>query len=271
MCPLLEIGVWQIPAYNFCALLAAMIGCALALPALLRTGLGLGRAIALLMIMTAAFLIGARLWNAAANPGNFQGALKWYSLRLAGLSFYGGVLGAGAALIIAARQWGLSPWAGLDAMTVPGGVAFCLARVGCFLNGCCAGRATSGPLGVVFPSKAGYQQALSEWLPFLSASRAVHPTQLYELTGAALGLPLVFWLVKSLRLRQGASFLLYAAWFSAVRLAVLPLRALTYPDIIKTVVYPLLYVIVILLGIAIVLRRERARLTPSEIERIKEG
>jgi phosphatidylglycerol:prolipoprotein diacylglycerol transferase len=102
----------------------------------------------------------------------------------------------GMALIIAARQWGLSPWAGLDAMTVPGGVAFCLARVGCFLNGCCAGRATSGPLGVVFPSKAGYQQALSEWLPFLSASRAVHPTQLYELTGAALGLPLVFWLVK---------------------------------------------------------------------------
>lgn len=192
MCPLLEIGCRQIPAYNFCALLAAMIGCALALPALLRTGLGLGRAIALLMIMTAAFLIGARLWNAAANPGNFQGALKWYSLRLAGLSFYGGVLGAGAALIIAARQWGLSPWAGLDAMTVPGGVAFCLARVGCFLNGCCAGRATSGPLGVVFPSKAGYQQALSEWLPFLSASRAVHPTQLYELTGAALGLPLVF-------------------------------------------------------------------------------
>ena len=45
MCPLLEIGCRQIPAYNFCALLAAMIGCALALPALLRTGLGLGRAI----------------------------------------------------------------------------------------------------------------------------------------------------------------------------------------------------------------------------------
>jgi hypothetical protein len=36
-------------------------------------GLGWGRAIALLMIMTAAFLIGARLWNAAANPGNYSG------------------------------------------------------------------------------------------------------------------------------------------------------------------------------------------------------
>jgi prolipoprotein diacylglyceryltransferase len=103
---------------------------------------------------------------------------------------------------------------------------------------------------------------LSEWMPFLSASRAVHPTQLYELAGAALGLPLVFWLVKRLHLQQGASFLLYTAWFSAVRLAVLPLRALTYPDIIKTVVYPLLYVIVILLGIAIVLRRARTKKQP---------
>lgn len=42
MYPLLEIGVWQIPAYNFCALLAAMIGCALALPALRGRGWGGG-------------------------------------------------------------------------------------------------------------------------------------------------------------------------------------------------------------------------------------
>ncbi|MGI6150544.1 MAG: prolipoprotein diacylglyceryl transferase [Christensenellales bacterium] len=257
MCPLVEIWGWQIPAYNLCALLAAITGCALALPALRRAGLGRGQSMALLLIMAAAFLIGARLWNMAANPGNYSSELKWYSLRLAGLSFYGGVLGAGMALIIAARQWGRSPWVCLDAMTVPGGVALCLARVGCFLNGCCAGRATFGPLGVEFPSKVGYQHALSEWMPFLFASRAVHPTQLYEMVGAALGLPLVFWLVRRLSLQQGAIFLLYAVWFSAVRLAVLPFRALTYPDVIKTVVYPLLYVIVILLGIAIVLRRER--------------
>jgi prolipoprotein diacylglyceryltransferase len=132
MCPLLEICSRQIPAYDLCALLAAIIGCALALPALRRAGLGRGQSIALLIVMAAAFLIGARLWNIAANPGNYLSELKWYSLRLAGLSFYGGALGAGMVLIIAAQQWGLSPWASLDAMTIPGGVAFCLARVGCF-------------------------------------------------------------------------------------------------------------------------------------------
>lgn len=268
MYPILEIGGWEIPAYDLCASLAAIAGSSLALPALRRTGLGRMRAIALLLIMAGAFLVGARLWNVAANPGNFQGALRWYSLRWAGLSFYGGVLGAGLTLVLALQRWNLSPWAGLDAMTVSGGVAFCLARVGCFLNGCCAGRATSGPFGVVFPSKGDYQQALREWLPFLSASRAVHPTQLYELAGAALALPLIFWLVKRLRLRQGAFFLLYSAWFSAVRLAVLPLRALTYPDVIKTIVYPLLYVMIIFLGITITLRRGRERLTPSKTKRV---
>lgn len=271
MYPLFDINGWEIPAYNLCASLAAIVGCALALPALRRAGLGLARAIVLLLIMAAAFLIGARLWNTAANPGNYLGGLKWYSLRWAGLSFYGGVMGAAAALVAALRLWKQPVWAGLDTMTLPGGVAFCIARMGCFLNGCCAGRATSGPLGVIFRAKADYQQVLSEWLPFLSASRAVHPTQLYELAGAALGLALVFWLVKRLRLRQGAFFLLYSAWFSAVRLAVLQLRALTYPNIIKTIVYPLLYVTIILLGITITLWRGRARLTPSEIKRIKKG
>ncbi|NLT41016.1 MAG: prolipoprotein diacylglyceryl transferase [Clostridiales bacterium] len=256
MYPLLDINGWEIPAYNLCASLAAIAGFALALPALRRAGLRRARAMVMLLLMAAAFLIGARLWNVAANPSNFHGALRWYSLRWAGLSFYGGVLGATMTLVASLRLWKQPVWAGLDAMTLPGAVAFCIARVGCFLNGCCAGRATSGPLGVVFPSKAGYQQALSEWLPFLSASRAVHPTQLYELAGAALGLPLMFWLVKRLRLRQGAFFLLYAAWFSAVRLAMLPLRALTYPDIIKTIIYPLLYVTIILLGIITTLRRE---------------
>ena len=229
MCPLLEIGGWQIPAYNFCALLAAIIGCALALPALRRAGLGRAQAIALLLIMIPAFLIGSRLWNVVVNPGNYLGGLKWHSLRWAGLSFYGGALGAGTALIIAAWQWDLSPWAGLDAMTVPGGVAFCLARVGCFLNGCCAGRATSGPLGVVFPSKAGYQQVLSEWMPFLSASRAVHPTQLYELAG----LPWAFHCILAgpSAPAAGGELSSYRVVFS--RKTGVLLRALTYPDIIK--------------------------------------
>ena len=248
---------WEIPAYTLCAFLAAAAAFVLALPALRRKGLGATRSVGLLGIMCTAFFVGARLWNVAINPGNFLGTLKWYSLYMKGLSFYGGVLSSGLVLVMTLRVWRRSVWAGLDAMTVPGGVAFCIARIGCFLNGCCAGKATTCPFGVVFPSKLASQQTLSEWIPFISVSRAVHPTQLYELAGAAVGLPLVVWLSRRLRLRPGAVFLLYGAWFSAVRLAVLPLRALTYPDVVKNVFYPLLYLLLTAFGIGMTIRRGR--------------
>ena len=258
MHPVFMISDWEIPAYTLCAFLAAAAAIALALPALRRTGLGTVRSEGLLGMMCAAFLIGARLWNAVINPGNFLGTLKWYSLRLTGLSFYGGVLSAGLVLVTALRVWRRPVWEGLDAMTVPGGVAFCIARIGCFLNGCCAGKATSCAFGMVFPSKLAAQQALSEWLPFFPASHAVHPTQLYELFGAAVGLPLAVWLSRCLCLRPGAVFLLYGAWFSAVRLAVLPLRTLTYPDVVRNIFYPLLYLSLTILGIGMAIWRGRA-------------
>ena len=259
MHPILHILGREVSAYFLCTVIAALTASALALPALHRAGLRTARAAALLGIMCAAFLVGARLWNVAVNPANFAGALKWYSLRLAGLSLYGGLLGAGAALAAVLHLWKKPILPALDAMVVPGGVAFCIARVGCFLNGCCAGRATRCPLGIAFPSKEAAQNLLGGYLPFLSAVRTVHPTQLYELAGAALGLPLILLLVRHFRARQGTAFFLYAAWFSAVRLMVLPLRALSYAGAVKTVIYPLLYLSVILLGVIIpIWQRRRA-------------
>ena len=197
----------------------------------------------------------------AINPGNFAGALKWYSLQLAGLSLYGGVLGAGLALAAALHRWETPIFPALDAMTVPGGVAFCIVRIGCYLNGCCAGRATRCIFGVVFPVREASRQMLKEAVPFLSPVQTVHPTQVYELVGAAVGLPLIIWLCRHFRMRDGALFLLYGAWFSAVRLAVLPLRALTYSSVVKTVIYPFIYLLFCLCGIVLALLRGRQRET----------
>ena len=54
----------------------------------------------------------------------------------------------------------------LDSVTIPGAAAFSVARVGCFLTGCCAGKETDLPWGVVFGGAAG--------------SMPRHPSQLYE-------------------------------------------------------------------------------------------
>lgn len=257
MHPVLHIFGLELAAYPLFTLLGAIAAAALAFPSLRRLGLCRTQAAGLLAVLCAGYLIGARLWNVAISPNSYLGAFKWYTLRLTGLSMYGGVLGAGLVLLAAMHLWKKPVWPAMDGMTVPGGVAFCIARVGCFLNGCCAGRATSCALGVVFPVSSAAQKAVSSSLPFLRSEYPVHPTQLYELAGAALGLPLIYRLCRRLHLRQGALFLLYAAWFSAVRLAILPLRALPYRAAVKTIVYPLLYLLVIAAGIGMTILRGR--------------
>ena len=71
-------------------------------------------------------------------------------------------LGSSVGLWKKGKFWSIMDLAGL---CVPLALAF--GRVGCFLNGCCYGKPTTLPWGVVFPTAA----------PLV----ARHPTQLYEL------------------------------------------------------------------------------------------
>lgn len=256
MCPNLPFGGFEIHAYALFTWVGALAACLLALPALKRAGMTASQSWTSLFLMCVSFLVCARLWNVAVNPANYLGSFTWYTPKLAGLSLYGGLIGAAAALILFAKARRIRILPVLDAMVVPGGVAFCLARVGCFLNGCCSGKATSSPFGVLFPNHNPSEQIFSPLLPFLK-NQPVHPTQLYELAGAAIGLLAVLLFCRKLQAEPGSRFMLYAAVFSAVRLLVLPYRALSYPGVIKDVLYPILYLAIIVIGMAWTVRRNR--------------
>ena len=193
-----EIFGLTLKAYSTMAYIAAIAGAVLVWRPLRRAGLSPLRALSLLVCMCAAFLVGARLWNVAVNPGNYGRSFKWYMLRMAGLSLYGGVLGAGLVLFAFMRAWRRPMMPVLDGFAAPSGVSFCIARVGCFLNGCCAGKETESALGVVFPSKI---KTVSIG-PFgsMTIAKALHPTQLYELAGALIGIPVAIMLAKKLKL-----------------------------------------------------------------------
>ena len=243
-------------SYDVFAILGAAAGACLSWRPLRRAGFSRWGCALLLAAMCLGFLVGARLWNVAVAPGNFGGSLRWDSLRLAGLSLYGGIFGLALVLIaaFAVKKRPILP--ALDTLVLPTAAAFCLSRVGCFLNGCCAGIKTDLPWGVTFPGDAQVT-----FLGFtFGAPESVHPTQLYELALAAAGVPLAHWLAKRLRLPPGGRFLLYGVWTSAMRLAVLPLRSLHYRAGVAETLYPILYGALIAAGIAgtMILKRKKA-------------
>ncbi len=94
---------------------------------------------------------------------------------------------------------------------------------------------------MVFPPKA--DAAVS------SLPHAVHLTQLYELLLALLGIPLCLFIVKKSRAKTGGLFFLYAVWFCTMRLIVHPLRDLPYSLLVREVIYPVLYYVLIVFGI----------------------
>ena len=158
MYPILHLRLFGAPidlhAYSLFAALAAAAGAVFALVMLRRERLGYLRSLLLLAAMATGFFLGARLWNWAVNPGNYAGGLTPFSFRLAGFSLYGGIAGAFAALFAMSFVFRRGLWPLLDAFVLPTAAAFALARVGCFLNGCCGGRLTQGWLGVRFPHES---------------------------------------------------------------------------------------------------------------------
>jgi len=92
--------------------------------------------------------------------------------------FYGGVVVATLALYAYTRFRGLYWWHNVDIVfcVVPLGLAF--GRVGCFLAGCCWGKACDLPWAVTFPKATEQMKGTPSGVP-------LHPAQLYAV-GAAL-------------------------------------------------------------------------------------
>jgi prolipoprotein diacylglyceryltransferase len=140
MAPVLAfvVGGWRISvsAHGLFVALAVVAGVALAVRRARQPSVVLAWAPALVM----AALAGAELLYRALHGG--EGG---------GLSSIGGIAGVCAAALVASRG---SPrrFADLaDALAPAGIAALGIGRIGCFLAGCCWGRPTDLPWGVVFP------------------------------------------------------------------------------------------------------------------------
>ncbi|MEI7751350.1 MAG: prolipoprotein diacylglyceryl transferase [Candidatus Omnitrophota bacterium] len=109
--------------------------------------------------------LGARLFYVIQNFSYYRAdPLKIFAVWEGGLIFYGGAIAAFLGLALKARKKKWPFWKILDFLVPYGALTHAFGRIGCFLNGCCFGKACDFPWAVRFPE-----------LPY-----AVHPTQLYE-------------------------------------------------------------------------------------------
>jgi len=173
-------------------------------------------------------IIGARLvftiqnWKALGNW--WEAFFFWRG----GLVFYGGVIVAALATILFARVKKVPIPALLDVIAPSVALGLFIGRIGCFLNGCCFGRPTGLPWGVVFPEGAFvYTNSV---LPdgttaSITYPTAVHPTELYHSLIALAIYIFLQWMFRKKKAYDGQIALLFGFIYPVGRFAVEFLRA----------------------------------------------
>jgi phosphatidylglycerol:prolipoprotein diacylglycerol transferase len=167
---LVTLGGVDVHWYGVMGALGFIVVCVIALARSAALGMVKERVADVIFWTAIAGLVGARGLYVLLNWSSFADWHAMLNIRTGGLVFYGAlILGLPAAAIMLWR-WKLPPFALGDVFATALPFGHAIARVGCLFAGCCWGKPTDLPWGVVY----------SDPLAPGPHGIAVHPTQIYE-------------------------------------------------------------------------------------------
>jgi phosphatidylglycerol:prolipoprotein diacylglycerol transferase len=172
---LFKIGPLTVHSYGFFLALAFIVGMMVSFWYLRRRFVDAYVVFELVLAAAVGGIVGARLFYVIGHWSEFSGkwweALKFWNVQ--GLVFYGGFIFGVLAAAGVVKLRGLSVGEVLDSGGLAVPAAMAVARVGCYLNGCCFGKSSGLPWAVTFPVKTQWNMGMPP--------NPVHPTQIYEL------------------------------------------------------------------------------------------
>ena len=181
LAPLARIPAVLPGSYPILAILGTFVALAIQSVILGNEGVNVSRSLVVSLLAIAAGLVGAKLWYAALHPDESRIKGGW---AVDGFLVVAPVMAVAAMLML-----GVPIGAFLDASTPGLFFAVAIGRIGCFLTGCCAGRATTSRWGVwssdrrvgarripaqLVESAAGLVIGAASLLPVLREAQPVH-------------------------------------------------------------------------------------------------
>ncbi len=201
---LFHLGKVPIYSYGFMLFIAFLTGTLLGRRELKQRGVDVSNLFLFVAVAAMAAIVGSRLFYVLGHLNEFSS--NWsriFDINSVGLVYYGGLLLAIPVGVLTARwlKLPLGPLADAAGLVLP--LCIAIARIGCFLNGCCGGKPSGLPWAVTFPG----------------AAEAVHPTQLYEMVLDLVAFAILLGVRKRLK-RDWDLFLLSLALYASIRFTV---------------------------------------------------
>lgn len=211
----------------------------------------------MLLILISIFA-GAKVFHVLLNYEYYlKDPKELLSFDFSGFALYGSFLLSCLSGYLFSRWVKVSPWSLADSLVPAIGIGVAVARVGCFLNGCCFGKPASLFAGIAYPpgSPAQIDQMSKSLTSLFSNSLPVFPSQLFEVAGALIGVVISYFFYSN-KFKEGSAFLFFAAFFSLIRMINYFLRQ--YPSFysMPSWFYPLFYSSVIMVCIALFFKRK---------------
>lgn len=167
--------------YGFMVALAFVVGMIWVSRESRRVGQDPAKAMDLAFYIIVAAIIGSRILHVAVSERDrfLQNPLVIFKIWEGGLVFYGGLIASIAVAIWFMRRHKLPFWITSDVFAPALALGHVFGRIGCFMAGCCFGRALDHKtwFSIVFPDNAG---------SFAPTGIPLYPTQLMEAAGELL-------------------------------------------------------------------------------------
>jgi len=178
---LLELGRLQIRSYGFMLAVSFLLGIWLAGRRAKRYGIDAQKILDLSVVIILAAVVGSRLLYVVFHLDQYRNPLDVFALWQGGATFYGGFLLATAASYWWIQRNGLSFLTVADVCAPAIALGLVFTRIGCLLSGCCYGKPTDGPLGLVFPPDSPAGSAAAALAQEMGRDTvALHPAQAYS-------------------------------------------------------------------------------------------
>jgi len=237
---LFQIGSYKVYSYAVTLFIAFIVGAVIMQLELKKRGVQPYSVYFIAVVAALSGLIGGRLFFLIGH---------WYwgnifNFNTAEMVFYGGLLFGLPVTWLVVKWMKIPTGAVADAIGLALPLCIAIARIGCFLNGCCYGKPSGLPWAVTFPGTA---------VP-------VHPAQIYELILDLLAFAFLLWVRKYLR-RDWDLFLMSIASYAVIRFYMEFFRAHTESG--AGLFFQLLSVAIFIVAVGLLIyRRRKSRQAP---------
>jgi phosphatidylglycerol:prolipoprotein diacylglycerol transferase len=209
---LFSVGPFTIYTYGVLLAASYLLGLKVAMSRGKTRGLDSNRVLDLGIYIIIAALVGAKLLLFVVDFDQYKSnPTELLSLARSGGVFYGGLLLAVAVAFWYIARHNMPFWTTCDVFAPGIALGHVTGRLGCFAAGCCYGRATDVPWGVVFTNPLALANVGTP------LGIPLHPTQLYEAGAELLILGAILFTERRGKPFAGRTFWLYMLLYAISR------------------------------------------------------